>query len=63
VKPVIFDFDGTLLDSCKLIIESHRVVFGEFGFALPSEFRTGPLNLVASFNQQWLSLILERVYP
>jgi phosphoglycolate phosphatase len=37
VKLVIFDFDGTLVDSRKLIIESHRVVFGEFGFALPSE--------------------------
>jgi phosphoglycolate phosphatase len=37
VKLVIFDFDGTLVDSRKLIIESHRVVFGEFGFAQPSE--------------------------
>jgi phosphoglycolate phosphatase len=37
VKLVIFDFDGTLVDSRKLIIESNRVVFGEFGFALPSE--------------------------
>ncbi len=37
MKLVIFDFDGTLVDSRKLIIESHRVIFGEFGFALPSE--------------------------
>jgi phosphoglycolate phosphatase len=37
VKLAIFDFDGTLVDSRKLIIESHRVVFGEFGFAIPSE--------------------------
>jgi phosphoglycolate phosphatase len=37
VKLVIFDFDGTLVDSRKLIIESNRVVFGQFGFALPSE--------------------------
>jgi phosphoglycolate phosphatase len=37
VKLVIFDFDGTLVDSRKLIIESHRVVFSQFGFALPSE--------------------------
>ena len=36
-KLVIFDFDGTLVDSRKLIIESHRIVFGEFGFARPSE--------------------------
>ncbi len=37
MKLIIFDFDGTLVDSRKLIIESHRVVFGQFGFALPSE--------------------------
>lgn len=37
MKLVIFDFDGTLVDSRKLIIEAHRVVFGRFGFALPSE--------------------------
>jgi phosphoglycolate phosphatase len=37
VKLVIFDFDGTLVDSRKLIVESNRVVFGQFGFALPSE--------------------------
>jgi phosphoglycolate phosphatase len=37
VKLIIFDFDGTLVDSRKLIIESHRVVFGQFGLALPSE--------------------------
>jgi phosphoglycolate phosphatase-like HAD superfamily hydrolase len=59
----IFDFDGTLFDSCKLIIESHRVVFGGLGFALPSESRTGLLTWRPSFNQQWLSVILERVYP
>ena len=37
MKLVIFDFDGTLVDSRKLLLESNRVVFGEFGFALPSE--------------------------
>ena len=37
MKLFIFDFDGTLVDSRKLIIESNRVVFGQFGFALPSE--------------------------
>jgi phosphoglycolate phosphatase len=37
VKLAIFDFDGTLVDSRKLIIEAHRVVFGEFGLARPSE--------------------------
>lgn len=34
---MIFDFDGTLVDSRKLITESNRVVFGRFGFAPPSE--------------------------
>ena len=34
---MIFDFDGTLVDSRKLIIEAHRVVFNEFGLARPSE--------------------------
>ena len=37
MKLVIFDFDGTLVDSRKLIVESNRVVFGQFGLALPSE--------------------------
>ena len=37
MKLVIFDFDGTLVDSRKLIIESNRVVFGQFGFPLPSQ--------------------------
>jgi hypothetical protein len=30
LKLIIFDFDGTLVDSRSLILESHRVVFGEF---------------------------------
>jgi phosphoglycolate phosphatase len=37
VKLMIFDFDGTLVDSRKLIVEAHRVVFGQFGFAVPPE--------------------------
>ena len=37
VRLVVFDFDGTLVDSRRLIIEAHRVVFDEFGFARPSE--------------------------
>jgi phosphoglycolate phosphatase len=37
VKLVVFDFDGTLVDSRKLIIEAHRVVFDEFGLTRPSE--------------------------
>ena len=37
MKLIIFDFDGTLVDSRKLILEAHRRVFGEFGLACPSE--------------------------
>jgi beta-phosphoglucomutase-like phosphatase (HAD superfamily) len=37
MKLFIFDFDGTLVDSRKLMLESHRVIFGEFGFSLRSE--------------------------
>lgn len=37
MKLAIFDFDGTLVDSRKLIIELHRVIFGEFGFSPPRE--------------------------
>lgn len=33
----IFDFDGTLVDSRKLITESNRVVFNQFGLSPPSE--------------------------
>lgn len=37
MKLIIFDFDGTLVDSRKLILEAHRLVFGEFGLVCPSE--------------------------
>ena len=37
MKLLVFDFDGTLVDSRKLILESHRVIFTEFGFSLPCE--------------------------
>jgi phosphoglycolate phosphatase len=55
VKLVIFDFDGTLVDSRKLIIESNRVVFGQFGFAMPSEDES--LSLVGMS----LELVLQRL--
>jgi phosphoglycolate phosphatase len=35
VKLVVFDFDGTLVDSRALILECHRLVFSEFCLALP----------------------------
>ncbi|HMM89141.1 HAD family hydrolase [Bradyrhizobium sp.] len=36
MKLIIFDFDGTLVDSRPLILESHRIVFSEFGLPVPS---------------------------
>jgi len=35
LKLIIFDFDGTLVDSRALILESHRIVFGEFRLPMP----------------------------
>jgi phosphoglycolate phosphatase len=35
VKLIIFDFDGTLVDSRSLILESHRIVFAEFRLPPP----------------------------
>src|SRR6185312_13306697 len=35
VKLIIFDFDGTLVDSRSLILESHRMVFSQFCLPLP----------------------------
>jgi phosphoglycolate phosphatase len=36
LKLIIFDFDGTLVDSRALILESHRIVFSEFQLPAPS---------------------------
>ena len=36
MKLIIFDFDGTLVDSRNLIWESHRIVFEQFGLPRPS---------------------------
>lgn len=36
MKLVVFDFDGTLVDSRALILECQRRVFSEFGIPLPS---------------------------
>ena len=36
MKLIIFDFDGTLVDSRALIWESHRIVFAEFQLPAPS---------------------------
>jgi phosphoglycolate phosphatase len=35
VKLIVFDFDGTLVDSRALILECHRAVFTEFDLPLP----------------------------
>jgi len=55
VKLIIFDFDGTLVDSRSLILESHRIVFSEFRLPLPPA--TACLSLVG----QTLDLILEEL--
>ena len=44
MKLVIFDFDGTLVDSRPLILESHRIVFSEF--RLPAPIPAHSLGLV-----------------
>ena len=36
MKLIIFDFDGTLVDSRSLILESHRIVFARFGMPAPA---------------------------
>ena len=36
MKLIIFDFDGTLADSRRLIIEAHRRVFTQFGLPVPA---------------------------
>ena len=35
MKLIIFDFDGTLVDSRSLILESHRIVFADFQLPAP----------------------------
>jgi phosphoglycolate phosphatase len=37
MKLIIFDFDGTLVDSRRLICESHRIIFDDFGLVCPTE--------------------------
>jgi phosphoglycolate phosphatase len=37
---IVFDFDGTLVDSRRLIVESHRIVFTAFRLPLPSPERS-----------------------
>jgi phosphoglycolate phosphatase len=55
VKLIIFDFDGTLVDSRSLILESHRIVFSEFRLPLP------PAAACLSLVGQTLDLILEEL--
>jgi len=37
VKLIVFDFDGTHVDSRVLILECYRAVFTEFGLPLPED--------------------------
>jgi phosphoglycolate phosphatase len=43
VKLIVFDFDGTLVDSRALILECHRAVFAEFRLTPPSPEDSLPL--------------------
>jgi phosphoglycolate phosphatase-like HAD superfamily hydrolase len=36
MRLIIFDFDGTLADSRKLMIEARRQVFSRFGLPVPA---------------------------
>jgi phosphoglycolate phosphatase len=36
VTLIVFDFDGTLVDSRELILQSHRLVFTEYGLPVPA---------------------------
>lgn len=40
MKLIIFDFDGTLVDSRALILESHRIVFADFQLPAPAPTRS-----------------------
>lgn len=55
MRLIIFDFDGTLVDSRNLIWESHRIVFEEFGLPRPS--REQSLSLIGMS----LELVLEQL--
>ena len=55
MKLIIFDFDGTLVDSRSLILESHRIVFSQFRLQLP------PAAVCLSLVGQTLDLILEEL--
>jgi phosphoglycolate phosphatase len=55
MKLIIFDVDGTLVDSRSLILESHQIVFSEFCLPLPS-----PANSLALVGKT-LDLILAQL--
>jgi len=55
VKLIVFDFDGTLVDSRSLILESHRIVFSKF--RLPPPVPADCLSLVG----KTLDLILAQL--
>jgi phosphoglycolate phosphatase len=55
VKLIVFDFDGTLVDSRSLILESHRIVFAQF--CLPPPLPADSLALVG----KTLDLILAQL--
>src|SRR5262249_40500677 len=58
---IIFDFDGTLVDSRSLILESHRIVFSKF--CLPPPLPTDSLALVGKTLDLILAQLAGRAAP
>ncbi len=58
MKLIIFDFDGTLVDSRALILESHRIVFAEFKMPVPS-----PVNSLALVGKSLNVILTELAGP
>ena len=58
LKLIIFDFDGTLVDSRSLIWESHRIVFAEFQLPVPS-----PANSLALVGKSLNVILTELAGP
>lgn len=58
MKLVIFDFDGTLVDSRPLIVEIHRIVFAEFQLPAPP-----PAQILALVGKSLDVILTELVGP
>jgi len=54
VKLIIFDVDGTLVDSQNLIVAAQRATFAAHGLESPSRERS--LSIVGAPSRRWLEL-------